>query len=1154
MAVHEFAHAPRRLDTELCLITAPRCEDLPGRIQALQRNLRAHPDVLLRDVACTIGRDFEGKAACLSIVAESTGDLVAKLDRALAKLVDPACERIQDKSGIFYFREPLGAGGKIAWLFPGEGAQYPRMLQDLCLLFPDVRAMFDLVDLACGQESAGFVPSAHVFPPPGVTEGSDRDDLFVWDAAVMAVVGANMAMLKLCQALEIPVHATVGHSFGDFAALELGQMLCADEAQRVSLLRLALRQIREISGFKDIPPAVLVNVGGAEMAFIESLIEGHSETLCIAMANCPHQCILCATGPARDELAQTVITKLSAEGAICTLLPFDRPYHTHHFGPAMVVQRQFYTQTGVHPPILDVYSCCTADKFPQDVEGILDVATRHWSSPVRFQETIERMYADGVRIFLETGPRGNLSAFVDDILRDRPHAAIPMDREHRSAVSHLHGALGLLAAHGVRLNVAPLHQHRQSRFLGGEEWNLPVDDSMRRTIHMGLQCPTMDASQYVREVGPLRRASTAPVAPGTDAVAIPGASAGAAVARPASPRDQVMMAYLDTMNQFLAAQEQILTGGGMMPAAAPTMPPASITAAPLRLMIDEIVSIQPGQSIEVVKTLQLNEHRFLMDHTLGNGISAFDPDLRGLPIMPILFTAELMVEAALALCGDNLVVIAHENIRANRGIFFEREHLTLRARGVRIPSADASLRVRVEVRVDRPDNVELSRRGPCQVEATMVLAPAYPPVPSAPPLALENDEPCGWMGREIYPARAFQGPCFQAIQAIDRIGSNGLTGRLVVQPSNTIFRSHPAPGLTFDPLLIDATGQSQWVWANKDPDAGHFYLPFSVELLRLCMPPLPPGTPLRLESMIHEESAGQILGSARAVDETGQLCVEIVNLRQRVFEIPTVLKRMLREPLRHAFSAAWSPPTPVQACLRGTWAFTRIADIPESLLTSSFGLWRRAWAFLVLNPPERELWLALEDEPHRQIEWLLGRTAAKDAVRELLRRPDAPLLGAADIAIGEEAGGRPVVTGGWRHDLPQRPAISIAHTKGIVLAAACDAASGVLPGIDIERIRTPSPDMVDGTLSAAERARLPQGDGEPDEWFFRVWTAKEAVGKALGTGVLPDPKTIILEHVDTASGTLQFRVAGRATLETAFTFRDQTHAVAICQRPDFSDK
>ena len=75
---------------------------------------------------------------------------------------------------------------------------------------------------------------------------------------------------------------------------------------------------------------------------------------------------------------------------------------------------------------------------------------------MRFQETVEAMYADGVRIFVEVGPRGSLTAFVDEVLRGRPHLAVAGNVRSRSGVTQLHHMLGLLAAHHVPVDLAPL--------------------------------------------------------------------------------------------------------------------------------------------------------------------------------------------------------------------------------------------------------------------------------------------------------------------------------------------------------------------------------------------------------------------------------------------------------------------------------------------------------------------------------------------------------------------------------------------------------------------------------------------------------------------------------------------------------------------------
>ena len=66
------------------------------------------------------------------------------------------------------------------------------------------------------------------------------------------------------------------------------------------------------------------------------------------------------------------------------------------------------------------------------------------------------MYADGVRIFVEVGPKSNLSGFVDDVLRGKPHIAIPSNVQHRSGILQLHHMLGQLLAHGVDLTLGVL--------------------------------------------------------------------------------------------------------------------------------------------------------------------------------------------------------------------------------------------------------------------------------------------------------------------------------------------------------------------------------------------------------------------------------------------------------------------------------------------------------------------------------------------------------------------------------------------------------------------------------------------------------------------------------------------------------------------------
>ena len=137
----------------------------------------------------------------------------------------------------------------------------------------------------------------------------------------------------------------------------------------------------------------------------------------------------------------------------------------------------------------------------------------------------------------------------------------------------------------------------------------------------------------------------------------------------------------------------------------------------------------------------------------------------------------------------------------------------------------------------------------------------------------------------------------------------------------------------------------------------------------------------------------------------------------------------------------------------------------------------------------------------RRHEWLLGRCAAKDAVRLLLEKPLGARLPYADIEIVPDPYGRPRPEGAWTGRLPNQPVISIAHSQGTAAAlAALDPGRQV--GIDVESLHHRREDFEAIAFSSDERhllAAMPRDLRQ--QWALRMWCAKEALGKALGRGL-----------------------------------------------------
>jgi len=180
----------------------------------------------------------------------------------------------------------------------------------------------------------------------------------------------------------------------------------------------------------------------------------------------------------------------------------------------------------------------------------------------------------------------------------------------------------------------------------------------------------------------------------------------------------------------------------------------------------------------------------------------------------------------------------------------------------------------------------------------------------------------------------------------------------------------------------------------------------------------------------------------------------------------------------------------------------------------------------ILSPGEREYWRSMRGVEKRRHEWLLGRCAAKQAVRALV---DLPL---AEIEIVPDPYGRPQVRepaeSRLRAGLPALPALSIAHSQGTAVAlAVLDSEARV--GIDLESLAHRREDFEAIAFSADERsllAALPENLRQ--EWALRMWCAKEAVGKALGRGLSAGLRAFHITRVETVSGAVDVELRGGA--------------------------
>lgn len=1313
-------------ETEILIIEGGSRAELIREGERVRALLAGSATPQLRDLAWTLNSGLGDGACRLAIVATSPTDLDQKLAHAMQRLADQTCVRIRERSGIYFFERPLAREARLAFLFPGEGAQYPNMLLNLCLHFPEVRGWFDLIDRAFGSHHRNYRPSQIIFPAPGTDQGAQM--LWQMDLGAEAVFTANQALLKLLLLLGIEPQAVLGHSTGEYSALLAAGAIRVENEEQLIQHVLDLNAIYErVAAAGQIPSGVLLTVSGVDRQQVADLVRQSPGPLYMAMDNCPSQIILCGT----EVTGVWAREQLGRDGAICQLLPFGRAYHTPLFKPVRQALDEFYQRLKFVPPRIDTYSCAIARRYPQDPEEIRRLALSQWDLPVRFRETIEAMYEDGIQLFVEVGPRGNLTAFVDDILRGRPHLAVASDLPNVSGLTQLHHLLGLLAAHGSRLRLDALYTRRGTRHLDLD--GAGAETSPRAAQHpfklcMGLQPMSLSALGLARirstndraEGNPQLKRSpvgaqgpTLPMRPENVKDTTVGdrrtETMDSELPRQDSPRSLIFQEYLQAMERFLGVQESVmqafLTGGAGSARGAgatvkapgktldwqarpgpgipteslseslpreglpsPSPEPLVMTAThwesrpglPDTLAADEsgvrqallslvsektgyqpemldptfnleadlgidsikrmeilgafqrvtgllraedmekvaalktlqqiidfvtpptrrageikpateacglasqvpfkgpfvgvVTHLLPGQEARVRRRLDLHDDLFLRHHTLGGAVSVSDENLLALPVVPLTISMEMVAEVT-ALLVPGKVVTGMRELRAYRWITLERGQVTLELAAKIKASTESAVEVNVQMHeVKEDEGTETARVGPVLVEATVLFGGGYPEAPPAKDLPLRGGRPSRWTPDRLYAEGMFHGPTLQGVTSVDRWGEDGAQATLSVLPREGLFRSTPDPVFLADPVLLDAVGQLVGYWAAEHLETGFNVFPYRLEALSLYGPALPVGTRMRCRARCALFGEHGVRSDFEVVGADGRLWARLTGWEDRRFELPSAFYRLRIAPRDATLGRPWLAPIAPFSSTKYLEC-CRIDGFSPEFFEAHTGIWQQVLAHLVLSRCEREVWRGLNGPPKRRTEWLLGRVAAKDAVRLYLKRRYGMAICPADVEITPDEYGCPAVTGSWVKDIGEVPALSIAHTDSVAVALVGDRATCSGVGVDVEPIGRMNELLRDVTFSPKERHLIPASSApQQEEWSVRLWCAKEAVAKALGRGMVEGPKGLVIRDLDERTGRVTIALSGELAREfhdatsvpcTAYTVREGDLIVAV---------
>ena len=276
-----------------------------------------------------------------------------------------------------------------AYLFPGQGSQFPGMGKALYERSAEAREMMDKANEILG------------FPITDIMFGESAEDLKATRVTQPAIF-IHSVVLARCSGLEAPSMAA-GHSLGEFSALAaVGAMDFEDALRLVAVRASAMQKCCEQV------PGTMAAVINLPAETIEEICASCTGIVVPANYNSDGQVVISGEAAAIAEAC----AKMKEAGAKRALpLPVSGAFHSPLMEPARLELAEAIDKTPFRAPVCPVYQNVTA--LPStDPAVIKDNLLRQLTAPVRWTQTIRNMVADGADSFLEIGPGSVLQGLV----------------------------------------------------------------------------------------------------------------------------------------------------------------------------------------------------------------------------------------------------------------------------------------------------------------------------------------------------------------------------------------------------------------------------------------------------------------------------------------------------------------------------------------------------------------------------------------------------------------------------------------------------------------------------------------------------------------------------------------------------------------------